>query len=95
MATIIAQQLSAGYAPLPDPPQRRAGRARAARGLAPRPIQPRFVTVARVNGVSPARGASWRATGSTALDAPAVAGADRRSSDAACARDAPVPRPRD
>jgi hypothetical protein len=95
MATIIAQQLSAGYAPLPDPPRRRAGRARAARGLAPRPIRPRFVTVARVNGVPPARGASWRATGSTALDASAVAGADRRSSDAACARDAPVPRPRD
>ena len=25
MATIIAQQLSAGYVPLPDPPRRRAG----------------------------------------------------------------------
>ena len=31
MATIIAQQLSAGYVPLPDPPRRRAGRPRRAR----------------------------------------------------------------
>ena len=31
MATIIAQQLSAGYVPLPDPPLRRAGCPRCAR----------------------------------------------------------------
>ena len=78
----------------PIPPDGARG-ARAARGLAPRSHRTAFCHIARVDGVSPARGASSRATGMTALGASATISADRRSPDAPCARDAPVPRPRD